>query len=186
MLNVQNALDRLSDVRIPSNLSSTPEQILSAYLQVLEALTNVEGAAVSRDHQLLIQHTKRLVAACVDQSEHSKGVCQLTDDAALSEALGEASKQSAASVRQLLITIKEDPYDADPILVQCETVREHSNALERATQAIINAEKVSGAPDLTDKASSELMRAAQVIEDAAKALLEAKRLAEEKAKEAGK
>jgi len=173
----------LKDQSVPSNLSSTPEQILSAHQQVLQALVEVESAAHSRDHQELISSTKRLVSAGVEQSEHSKGVCKLTDDEALSQALEAAARSATESIHKLLGTIKENPYDADPIVGDVGVAREYSIELEKATQAIINAEKVSaGEEDLTEKASSELTRAAQVIEEAARALLEAKRLAEEKAR----
>merc|ERR1712137_1015691 len=181
--NVQVALDRLHDPDAPCNLSSTPEQIISAHQAVLKALVEVASAANSRDHQELIAATKRLVAAGVQQCEHSKGVSKLTDDPELSSALFDAADAATGSIRTLLETIKENPYDADPIVLQCGDVRGHSIQLEHATQNIINAERVTDVEeDLTDKASTELMNAARVIEEAAKTLLEAKRRAEEKAK----
>ena len=180
---IQSALDRLTDPEAPCNLSSTPEQILSAHQAVLKAVVEVASAANSRDHQGLIAATKRLVAAGVEQSEHSKGVSKLTDDPELSGALFNAAEGATVSIKTLLETIKENPYDADPIVHQCGSVRGTSIALEKATQDIINAERVTdAAEDLTDQATSELMNAARVIEEAAKTLLEAKRRAEEKAK----
>merc|ERR1712137_178554 len=107
------------------------------------------------------------------------------DDPELSEALFNAAETATVSIKTLLETIKENPYDADPIVLQCGSVRGSSIELEKATQNIINAERVTdAADDLTDKATSELMNAARVIEEAAKTLLGAKRRAEEKAKNA--
>merc|ERR1711879_976913 len=111
------------------------------------------------------------------------GVSKLTDNPELSAALFGAAEKATTSIRTLLETIKENPYDADPIVFQCGDVRETSVLLECATQNIINAERVNdAADDLTDKATNELMNAARVIEEAAKTLLEAKKRAEEKAK----
>lgn len=180
---VDVALNRLQDPNIPCNLSSTPEQILSAHEAVLKAVVDVASAANRRDHEELISATKRLVAAGVDQSEYSKGVSKLTDDPELSNALFTAAEGATVSIRTLLETIKDNPYDADPIVLQCGDVRNTSILLEKATQNIIDAERVNdAAEDLTDKATSELMAAAKAIEDAAKVLLEAKRRAEEKAR----
>lgn len=182
--NVDSALLRLRDADMPCNLSATPEQILSAHEAVLKAVVDVASAANSRDHVKLISATKRLVAAGVDQSEYSKGVSKLTDDPELSNALFTAADGATVSIRTLLETIKENPYDADPIVSQCGEVRETSVILERATQNIIDAERVNdAAEDLTDKATSELLSAARAIEEAAKTLLEAKKRAEQKARE---
>merc|ERR1712000_700066 len=173
--NVQNALQRLTNAEIPPNASSTPEQVLTAHEAMLDALKDVETAARNRNHQALISSIKRLVAAASEQAEHSKGVAQLTDDPELSAELSNAAEAATKVLRLLLDTIKENPYDADPIIAQCVAVRDASMILEHATQKIIEAERVNDSDDdLTDKATSELMNAAKVIEDAAKILAEAK------------
>ena len=182
--NVQSALLRLTNAEIPPNASSTPEQVLTAHQALLDALKDVEIAARNRNHQQLMSSIKRLVAAAAEQAEHSKGVAQLTDDPELSAELSNAAEAATKVLQLLLATIKENPYDADPIIAQCVAVRDASMILEHATQKIIDAERVSDSDDdLTDKATSELMNAAKVIEDAAKILAEAKRRAEEKARE---
>lgn len=157
--NVQNTLGVLTNLDLPSNLSSTPEQILSAYHQLLQHLDDIENAAINRDHESLLNATKGVVVTSNQQAEHCKGVANLTDNKELSQELSDAATRATHGIQKLLETIRDNPYDADPIVSDVKRVRELANQLEHATTKIIKEERVEQNPDdsLVDQVSKPLL-----------------------------
>jgi hypothetical protein len=88
-----------------------------------------------------------------------------------------ASERTNAALQALLQSIQQNPDDSEAIENQCTAVRQANEQLRTAITRLMNAEQVADQADMSSQASRELARAAEVIEQAAHALMEAKKRA---------